>query len=377
MAFKSYTSCVQPQDYQNPPASELEVGLADIVLLLTGGFTVLGPVAIFELETLLEYLLNGKLICLDGDQCAVGQVIGYETPSSKSFPNDIDNDFSINLMLSPNQISDFIGLTLDQAYQLVQAHNNIQGNLIKEQPGMPLPYGADGDKHYVPYPLDPPVDVTLANQLGGGGAFFPFQTPIYVPVLHLECEGSRIHDLLAVLQGIGGLGTGICDFEVLGIPIGKVICTIIATILAPITVAALIVAWFNAQDGNADDPRTGGLPGQLEPGNMIVVTGRWVYDAGHQGWNELHPVKSIQKIAESIVGFEANGDPKEIIGRWCTLVSQVPPPNRDGPGGEPSTMTPGQQVIWDNQLQPENRWILHPLIDGCLPPDQPPPTNIK
>jgi hypothetical protein len=29
-----------------------------------------------------------------------------------------------------------------------------------------------------------------------------------VPVLHCECEGSRIHDLLAFLEGLGSLGTG-------------------------------------------------------------------------------------------------------------------------------------------------------------------------
>ena len=82
MAFKSYTSCVKPQDYQNPP-SELEIGLADLALLFTAP-ELLGPTVIFELETLLDYLLNGKLIGLDGDRCAVGQLISFEPASSKS-----------------------------------------------------------------------------------------------------------------------------------------------------------------------------------------------------------------------------------------------------------------------------------------------------
>jgi hypothetical protein len=375
MPFKSYTSCVQPQDYRNPPVGEVEAVLADIGLLLLAP-VVFGPATWFALREVLEYMLNGKLVCLGGDRCAIGQVISFETPGDKSFPESIDNDFSINLLLSPNTLEDFINLNFDDANK--EAQTGFQGNLITEQAGMPVPYEAEDDMsgHPLrfagyPYPRDP----VRAYEIGDYTV--PFPGTVNVPFLHLECEGSRVHDVLQTLKDINGFGTGICDVEIFGFPIGRVACSILDTIFAPIVLGLLVAAWYKAKDGNADDTREGGLSGQLEPGNIIVVTGRWVYDGSHQGWNELHPVKSIQKIAERIETWEGRADPQAQYDLWCTQMMQVPPPNRDGPGGAPSTMSSDQQVIWDSQIQPENRWILHPLIDGCLPPDQPPPTNIK
>jgi len=32
-------------------------------------------------------------------------------------------------------------------------------------------------------------------------------------------------------------------------------------------------------------------------------------------------------------------------------------------------MTPEQLAVWAAQNQPENSWTVHPLIDGCAPPD--------
>lgn len=366
MTFQSYTRCVQPQDYKDPLVS-----LPDALTSALGWDA---------LKEALDFMLNGKLVCLGGDRCAIGQVISFETPADKSFPDSVDNDFSINLMLFPNTLDDFIDwknlkpMSLDDAYQV--AKQGIQGDLITEQPGMPRPLEAlPLGKRYVPYPIKP-----LEFQTGSGKIAPTF----YVPVLHLECEGSRINDLLKVLENVVDDvlgGTGICDIKIGPWKVGKAVCKFISNIIpSPAIALALAIAWANARDGNKEDPRTGtkdDQPGELGQGNMIAVTGRWAYDAGHQGWNELHPVKKIIKISEHFDNLTKFGDPKEVCDHFCTLMSEPPPPDRDGPGGMPSSMTPVQQETWDNQVQPENRWILHPAIDGCLPPDQYRRPNIR
>jgi hypothetical protein len=73
--------------------------------------------------------------------------------------------------------------------------------------------------------------------------------------------------------------------------------------------------------------------------------------------DELHPVKTIQKVDPdtALGGDLANG--------WCGLLAAVPPP-----GATPGTMTQGQSTTWQAQLQPANRWQLHPAVDGCQGP---------
>ena len=43
-------------------------------------------------------------------------------------------------------------------------------------------------------------------------------------------------------------------------------------------------------------------PGSLDGGAVVVVTGDWVYDSGHAGWNEIHPVKSCQVMVVGLLG---------------------------------------------------------------------------
>jgi len=69
---------------------------------------------------------------------------------------------------------------------------------------------------------------------------------------------------------------------------------------------------------------------------------------------------------------------------WCREQEKVPHTDPDGdspPGSVPKNAPPGppltavQQQTYDSQQLPENRWVLHPEIDGCVPsddPDQPP-----
>jgi len=170
----------------------------------------------------------------------------------------------------------------------------------------------------------------------------------------------------------GPVGQAICSVRVFGIPIGSFVCHVVGfllTPLLPLLAAAVAAAWASARDGNIDDPRVGDGGGELHFGDLIVATGRRVYDAGHKGWNEFHPVKTIQRIDERSYD---GGKIDDLRKRWCGLLADVPPFTPPG-DNRPDGMTPGQSGTWDNQRQPENQWILHPELDGCRGTQPPPP----
>jgi hypothetical protein len=62
--------------------------------------------------------------------------------------------------------------------------------------------------------------------------------------------------------------------------------------------------------------------------------------------------------------------------RACHLVAE-PPPNFGAPEAhrtpaQVKAMTPGQRALHDRQQEPENKWSIHPLIDGCESEERPP-----
>lgn len=370
MAYVSYTKCVAKGDYRNPPPEWLQ-GLAALGTIIATGASPWGwGVAFWIIEDALDYMLNGKLICLEGDQCAVGRIVDFETVDDKSFPENVDNDFSINLLLYPASFEELIGVKWEKSYE--QMTNEVQGDLISEQPGMPVPYGANDTETYDPTVRT--IEGEDAYALGAWTAGEPVWS-VSVPAMHTECEGSRIHDMLKILRDLGSLGNSkVCGWKPLGLPIGKLVCTIVAALFWPVVVAALVAAWFAAEDGNPDDARVDPEAGELSVGDYVVIKGRWVYDAAHSGWNELHPVKSIQKLGGRTF-YPPTTNPQEYVDRVCGLYKPVPPGDRDGPEGQPASMTPAQEETWDAQRRPQNRWVLHPAVDGCDPqgePEQPP-----
>lgn len=381
MAYKSYTSCVQPNQYKN---LDLTPQIVIAVLGLLGAVFTAGILAIASLlaslsalEATLDWMLNGKLICLGGDRCAVGTVAAFETVQDKSFPDSVDDDFSINLMLYPFSVDTFIGQPSfypisssawagSASCQAVeQSEQGVLVTPISTFTNAQKARDAGDISWYAPYDcsLDPIPAYILDNYITQPAG----ETDI--PVLHCECEGSRIHHLLAFLEGLGSLGTGggLCGWKPLGIPLGAVICSVVQAALLPVTLVGLVVVWFNATDGNPDDARTDPNGGELTIGDMIVVTGRWSYDAAHTGWNELHPVKTIQKVdSATAVG-------SDLAKVWCELLAVVPPPGATTPG----TMTPGQWRTFQAQGQPANQWQLHPVVDGCMGSIPPPPRLLQ
>ncbi len=379
MAFKSYTKCVSRDDYENPDFT-WEAVLALLNTSAWWGGPAGGTLAgLSLLEKALKYMLYGKLICLGGDRCAVGRVL---TVQSFSFPENIDNDLMIDLLLYPSSLGDFMAIAAEAATKHTgesdaetrieldmweAAKNQVQGALITQQEPIPMPQPltpSDDGLHEQWY--DPTMSALAVDEAYAVGGFYDVPPPggVVVPAFHVEIEGSRPYDLLNTLQSIEslGLGSDFCDIPV----IGWLVCAIAKILLSPLIAAALQIAWANAEAGDENDPDAGAV----NPGDLIVASGRFVYDAGHEGWNELHPLKTIQKLGDRTY-YPLDPDPAEFVKRCCELTSEVPPPDRDGPGGTPQGMTPEQQATWDAQTQPENRWTIHPLVDGCAPSQAP------
>jgi hypothetical protein len=351
------------------------------------------------LEWLLcDYLLGGKLVCLAGgaDECAIGVVVGVEPVGQKTGYNALDNDFSFNVLLAPYAPSDFdvyhahpdMPATFDpyRIYKDVVDSGDPQAVLMT-------------DPHPVPVPLPTPADPGPQSPVEGYGVLWSWDgstlapgdpnvealhdnlnklrdgfpqdgSRISIPVLHAECEGSRIFfecqamkPFLDALQGKlpGAPGPSpeeVCDAALGWIPfgIGTAICSIVSDLIAlgigiaiaPAMAAAFAAAWEAAQAYD-DLFITGPVAKQIHTGDIVIVSGRWTWDAGHAGHTELHPVKTIQKVKlppELSGGYDPSNknalspaiisEMRNIHDRWCRLVQEAPPPpDPRGGGGVP------------------------------------------
>ncbi len=365
-----FTHCVDKAHYSNPTSFGLGAGLG-----------TLGKDAC-------DYLLGRKLICLDGVKCAIGTIVfiepvGYDKP----FPDDIDNDFCINLLLYPHEVEEFSGGKISNWEKVTG--DGVQGGLILHDPAaMPTPKEpAAGATPYTvtylfgvpggPKPYEPNEDKTerLLDEVKQDAAGVK---RIEIPVLHCEFEGSRIFMVCEAISpfldlATGGPGAGACRAAIGWIPFfGDLVCTIIETAvaiaLAPLMLLAAATAWAAA--GAIDELAvTGPIARRVRLGDHVIVTGRWTWDGGHSGWNEFHPTITLQQI---VLPESADADPKAFVDTWCALTAQAPP--RTGEAGQPlEVLTPEQQQTHDRQQQPEHRWAFHPAIDGCLPADENPP----
>jgi hypothetical protein len=444
-----YTHCVDRKDYRDVPGL-FDEGIPTMIEFI-----------------LCEYLLGGKLVCLAGgaDRCAIGVVASVEqVGAGKSGFDAIDNDFSFNVVLAPYTPRDFHvygppapGHNVVEPHQVrddVAAHSP-QGFLLLDAPSptsLPAPVdqsGAPGpplgsaqpqgtatwpnDGYGVLWKLEG-GDVVDAHQIEGNNLHKLYDTPagddwpalptggdyVALPVIHCECEGSRIcfvcqamKPFLEAMQGkipgtdfspsaachavakwlpwpLNKLVKAVCSFveDIVAIPI--------ALALAPAAAAAFATAWETAQAFD-DLFVTGPVAKQIHVGDVVIVSGRWAWDGGHSGHTELHPVKTIQKLQTPpfVIPPEVRPpapeyDPRkpltpavaddiiEAHDRWCHLVGEAPPPPdpRHPDGLTPpqlGALTPGQLAVHGEQQKPENTWELHPLIDGCAPAHDPDP----
>src|SRR6185295_3975177 len=113
MAFNQQTLCVKAADHSS--MNQYVAATRDAILAAGIGAVIAGvagmPWCIPFATTILpavwlisycEWWLFDRLICLDGDKTVVGMLVSSEPPGNKSFPDSLDTDFSINLLLPPN-----------------------------------------------------------------------------------------------------------------------------------------------------------------------------------------------------------------------------------------------------------------------------------
>lgn len=292
---------------------------------------VLFVAAIFEL---CAFLHGGKLICIQDDACTIGRIMEIiPVGQDKSGFEKMDDDFTLNTLPCPHSPVEVLGE--------VTASDPQQGPFLVAQP--------------------PSSDLGL----GFAGVSVKFNDiPQDTDVFHVEVKGCRVHDVCAVLKALsfGAPVVGaICSIPL----IGWVLCAIAAAIWLAITAAAVAIAWAAAHVGDINDvydPAAGELtaadPDTGAGGDVILVRGDWVYDAGHSGWNEIHPIRHVQKLTGVVdPRFQAMGKAdvalvaafkKEVLDVWCLRVGEASDP-----------------LVIAAQQDPANGWHIHPEIDGC------------
>jgi hypothetical protein len=147
--------------------------------------------------------------------------------------------------------------------------------------------------------------------------------------------------------------------------VGWAVCLIALGVVALITLIVGGIVWAATHNGDLNDvlDPDSGFPGEANPvpglgGDIVLVRGDWVYDAGHAGWNEVHPVRHVQRLDNVPPEFHGAGPAtpdlvdrfkREVLDPWCFEVGR-----REDP------------IVIEAQAQPENSWHIHPSIDGCI-----------
>jgi len=413
-----YTSCVAPADFSRPSTAVIAtlgtlIVVGGIAALFSAGIGAVIAIAslVQLLRYVLEFMLNGKLICLHristdcncGDAgntiCAIGEVADTEAVGEDKNPiADVDNDYAMNVVLAPFNMRDFaannVGTGTAEIPDAVKLKNydiaaaRPQGDLLHRH--IPPPAQADGEFQGTGYfrtmiGLDSGEYHAWTEIIGRDYGWFGIIGPdqkkqwsdyvldpknavnhpvrFQVPALHCEFEGTRIRDMLDAIEAFS-FGGKWCKSNWFT----RALCTVLQTIFAPLALIAVGIAWANADDGNDADAVEGG--GHVNSKDWVVLRGRWAYDGGHSGYAEVHATRTVQKINKYDVPA-GDAEFRKYQKRWCEKLSEVP--HVVDTGVHP--LTPEQQAVADNQKKPENGWVLHPEVDGCDPerPDEPSP----
>jgi hypothetical protein len=278
---------------------------------IAGAFAV-GIIAVGALygavEALCDQLLR-KQACLGGDRCAIGRVIS----ANRKSPFFIDNDKTFNLLLAPHP---------DGVSDATLLNDGLQGTLVAQQ--------------------------ASTNHLGFTG--YPDRTPGGSQLLHCEIEGAGYHNHCIAFR-VGaiaiGIAVGICYAFPPACPYALLAGLLIALL-------AYLLASLFTDDPDYEDAAVNPESGTIESadpetglgGDCVAVTGRWIYDLAHDGWNELHPVLTLQKLPRD--QCRADGDVAafaELLKTWCGMIGQA---------SQPVTIT--------KQETPPEQWVVDPRL---------------
>jgi hypothetical protein len=342
MAYNQKTKCVDAANYnsmnQYVQATIQALLAAGIAALIAGvasmpwciPFTLTIGGAVW-LIAYCQWWLYGRLICLGGDQTVVGMLVSAEPPGNKSFPDSLDTDFSINLLLPPNPPG------VDQA----TAENSVPyGFLMKGQPA--------------------------TNNIGllcPGESATDQGTGVKSAILHAEFEGNGVYDTMIGAQiGLGLAVASLIACLAIPPPWGPIIAGILALLAWLAMLLGILFGLGDEGDPTDVDPSLGTLhTNDAANGgigaDLLAVMGTWVFDTAHEGWNEIHPIKLCEKVGTWTGTWPA--DINDQIKHWETAVKDATSPTT-GAG----------------QKDPQHHWGVHPDVDGCGPNGgQPPPIH--
>ncbi|MDK3074720.1 hypothetical protein QO034_16635 [Sedimentitalea sp. JM2-8] len=334
--------CVPPSEFK--PLSAVALAITSAVAILIGAVSgnvaagIIGGAfwiaAVFEL---CHFLHGGKLICLEKGVCAIGRVAAvHPVGADKSGFEKMDDDFTFDLILAPHAAN-------ETKSEMIASDSN-QGRFIADQTAVTgLGLGYVGDSVAFPA-INPDGHKT--------------------EILHAEIKGCRVHDVCIVLKVMSvptAIAASICAVPVLGW-IGCLLALLAVLIVTAIIGGIVWAATHNGALSDVMDPASGDLVPADDEGNggdVVLIRGDWVYDAGHSGWNEFHPIRHAQKIVidDKFMGTgKASADlvaafKREVYDPWCSEVGKSEDP-----------------LVVVEQGKPGNGWQIHPSIDGCEEP---------
>jgi hypothetical protein len=168
-----------------------------------------------------------------------------------------------------------------------------------------------------------------------------------------------MHDLLILLEVLFGVFVAAAVAFVI-----PVIGPVLSVILIVLALLAFLIGVPAITHDDASPPSGGGWGGSFNPYetagdpnglvDLAYVFGRWVYDSLHTGAesNELHPVHYMIKLCQATQGDLSKGIWPQDLGELQQKYDA-----QFGVINSPATI--------EIQKQPENRWKVHPLLDGC------------
>jgi hypothetical protein len=356
MAYRQYTKCVDIGSFLGLPwwvDASAAAALAGYLSFSAGAAFVPGAL-ITILSFIIAYCLwwlYQRLICLGGDVCIVGFVLSVEPPEEKKGINKWDTDCSLNLVIPPT----LIGATRPEA-----ENSPIYGYLLKQT--------SETARHNLPFYGNLVVRFP-------SGKPDPAATELSTCCFHAEFEGGGTY---AVLQsclaalGVATAAAAICSAPILGI-FGWIACIVLSIVSALIAFSGAVNALDDQGNPNDVNANLAEIHAAERPdgygADILAVQGTFVYDSGHEGWNEIHPIKQCQRIGKMTGQGWAeiqivDGPPimlqltmtdlQTYINGWCALLS-----------------TANVSTTVANQQLPQNQWTVHPFVDGCDPDSSP------
>ena len=360
--YRKYTTCIKATDFTPAPwpigssAAVLATWLIIITAIVAPMELLAAPWYIpviigadLVLIAACNWYLHRRLICLgsrfscadgplpDNQECAIG-VIGAPGHSGLFRPRITglnyaklgDDDSTMNILLAPGP------LTWDEP-DLNKYWNQVQGYLIA--------------------PNNDILNVGINYTQSGDEVKF----------LHCEFEGSGIEAFEAFLITILAFLVALLAILVFAPELTGLIDILIifASLLGLMSLLNTFVIPSPSDEGDPTDIDQS--LGNLEAGDIVMVSGDWIYDGGHiPAWNEIHAIHNCQKISTIIDNHDGTWSwPPDIGGglgldtpdkvtaartQWCCALS--------GAGGA---------VTGGSETDPANNWVIHPLVDGCNP----------